>query len=214
MSQLIQEYLLSIERKLDFDSGLALRAREDLEEYLHELAADRHLGAQDAVQHAIAGFGDSDSVARQYAASGLGRQISQTWLSLILAMAGAFVAMRLRAMTIDAEVSELFGALLWADRFALTTCLCFAAIGRLGYSFSLPLHVCSPRTAFRISMLAIACSVVLGLTRAALANEAVLTGWPALIVIATALAEMFALAVVGVRVRKMDRYFMRASAVG
>ncbi len=214
MSQLIQEYLLSIERKLDFDSSLALRAREDIEEYLHELAADRNLGPQDAVLHAIAGFGDSDSVARQYAASGLGRQISQTWLSLLLAMTGAFVAMRLRAITIEAEVSELFSALLWADRFALATCLCFAAIGRLGYSFSLPLQVCSPRTAFRISVLAIACSVAFGLTRAALAHEAISTGWLALFIIVTAAAEMIALVVAGARVRKMDRYFMQASAAG
>ncbi|ASJ91932.1 hypothetical protein [Porphyrobacter sp. CACIAM 03H1] len=214
MSQLIQEYLLSIERKLDFDSGLALRAREDVEEYLHEFAADRHLGAQDAVQLAIAGFGDSDSVARQYAASGLGRQISQTWLTLILAMAGAFAAMRLRAMTFGVEVNELFSALLWLDRFALATCLCFAAIGRLGFSFRLPLQVCSPRTAFRIAMLAIACSVAFGLSRAALANAVNLTGWPALIVIATAAAEIIAVAFVGIRVRKMDRYFFRASAAG
>lgn len=210
MSQLIDEYLRSVQSKLDFDSGLAMRARDDIQEYLHEITADQRHSGRDAVRLAIAGFGDSDSVARQYAASALGRQISQTWLGLVLAMAGAFVAMRLRAMSIETDGSDLVNALLWIDRFALLTCLCFAAIGRLGYSFTLPLQLCSPRAAFRISMLAIAASVAAGLARAALAPEAISAGWPAFIIIVSAAAEMVALIVVGARVRKMDRYFVRA----
>jgi hypothetical protein len=213
MSQLIQDYLLSIEHKLDFDSRLALRAREDIEEYLDELACDQRIGPVEAVKRAISGFGDTDSVARQYAESALSRQIGHTWLSLLLAAIGAFVAMRFRAVSIVGDLSELGSFLLWMDRFALAACVFFAVIGRLGYSgVGFPLQICSPRTAFKIAIFGIGASILFGFARVAWDADTIATSWAFSLVLATGIIEMGILIVAGTRVRKMDQCFDRAYA--
>jgi hypothetical protein len=213
MSQLIQDYLLGIERKLDFDSRLALRAREDIEEYLDELAFEQRLGPVEAVKRAISGFGDTDSVARHYAESALSRQIGRTWLSLLLAAIGAFVAMRFRAVSIAGDLSDLGSFLLWMDRFALAACVFFATVGRLGYSgFSLPLQICSPRAAFKTAIFAIGASILFGFARVASEADTIATTWAFSLVLAIGFIELGILFVAGTRVRKMDRYFDRAYA--
>jgi hypothetical protein len=211
LSYLIQDYLRSVERKLAFDRRLALRACQDIEEYLDELADEQQLGPREAAQRAMAGFGDSDAVAQQYAASALGRQINRTWIGLIVAAIGAFVAMRFRAMSIEVDPSLLGSLLLWMDRFALVACFGFAAIGRLGYSrWRSTVEFCAPRTAFKLSILAIAVSMAAGLARTALNADAIAAGGPVSLALVTGAAEVGILWVAGARVRTMDRYFTKA----
>lgn len=92
------DYAGALERELGFDRALAERAREDLTEYLDEMA-DAGLDAAEAERR----FGDVRDIARSYASAALPKRLRQTlsvagWLAL-----ATFLFMRWRSMQLGLE---------------------------------------------------------------------------------------------------------------
>lgn len=211
MSSPIDDYLDRVERHLVFDRKLATRARGDIEEYCHDAAAARQIPSSDAERLAVEGFGEADAVARLYAAAALGDQVRKTWLGLAGVVVGAFIAMRLRTLTLPALVSAEAPLLLLADRLSLGAGLLFAVWGWLLYSRpQLMFRPISARAAFEISLLAIGTSILVGTLRALGA----IGGWtpgPLLALALTTLGvELAMLLAVRARVRRLGCYFDRA----
>ena len=93
MGRLTGDYAGALERELGFDRQLADRAREDLAEYLDEMA-DAGLDSAEAERR----FGDVQDIARSYASAALPKRLRQTlgvagWLAL-----ATFLFMRWRSM--------------------------------------------------------------------------------------------------------------------
>lgn len=91
-------YASALERELGFDRQLAERAREDLAEYLDEMA-DAGLEAAEAERR----FGDVRDIARSYASAALPKRLRQTlgvagWLAL-----ATFLFMRWRSVQLGLE---------------------------------------------------------------------------------------------------------------
>jgi hypothetical protein len=211
----IDDYLGKIDHKLGFDRSLALRAREDIEEYCHDVAGERRMNPREAEKMAIEGFGDADSVAQLYAASALGYQVRKTWLSLALLVVGAFLAMRLRTLSLGPLATGDGSLLLLADRISLAAGLSFALLGWLRYRQpDFPLRLMSARTAFDLSLLAIGTSIMAGTIRAAMAFNADIDASHVFLVLITVMAEFALLLAVHARVRKLGCYFDRASTAG
>lgn len=211
MPVLIDDYLAAIGHKLDFDRNLAARAREDIEEYCNDVAAEMHVHPHEAGELAIKGFGNADAVAQLYAASALGHQVRNTWLSLAFLVVGAFLAMRLRTLSL-APLQAGDGVLLLVDRFSLTAGLCFALMGWIrARSPDFPLRLFSARTAFDLSLVAIATSIIAGTMRAVAALGTSIDSGHTSIVIITFFVEFALLFAVRARVRKLGYYFDRAS---
>lgn len=92
------DYAGALERELGFDRALAERAREDLAEYLDEMA-DAGLDAAEAERR----FGDVRDIARSYASAALPKRLRQTlsvagWLAL-----ATFLFMRWRSIQLGLE---------------------------------------------------------------------------------------------------------------
>jgi hypothetical protein len=93
MGRVTGDYAGALERELGFDRQLADRAREDLTEYLDEMA-DAGLARDEAERR----FGDVQDIARSYAIAALPKRLRQTltvagWLALT-----TFLFMRWRSM--------------------------------------------------------------------------------------------------------------------
>lgn len=98
MGRIKGDYAGALERELGFDRALAERAREDLTEYLDEMA-DAGLDAAEAERR----FGDVRDIARSYASAALPKRLRQTlsvagWLAL-----ATFLFMRWRSMQLGLE---------------------------------------------------------------------------------------------------------------
>lgn len=98
MRRLTGDYAGALERELGFDRQLAARAREDLAEYLDEMA-DAGLEPAEAERR----FGDVQDIARSYANAALPGRLRQTlvaagWLAL-----ATFLFMRWRSMQLGFE---------------------------------------------------------------------------------------------------------------
>jgi hypothetical protein len=98
MARLTGDYAGALERELGFDRQLADRAREDLAEYLDEMA-DAGLDSAEAERR----FGDVQDIARSYASAALPKRLRQTlgvagWLAL-----ATFLFMRWRSMQLGLQ---------------------------------------------------------------------------------------------------------------
>ena len=98
MGRMTGDYAGALERELGFDRQLAARAREDLAEYLDEMA-DAGLETAEAERR----FGDVRDIARSYASAALPKRLRQTlriagWLAL-----ATFLFMRWRSMQLGLE---------------------------------------------------------------------------------------------------------------
>lgn len=98
MGRLTGDYAGALERELGFDRQLADRAREDLAEYLGEMA-DAGLDSAEAERR----FGDVQDIARSYASAALPKRLRQTlgvagWLAL-----ATFLFMRWRSMQLGLQ---------------------------------------------------------------------------------------------------------------
>lgn len=98
MGRLTGDYAGALERELGFDRQLADRAREDLAEYLDEMA-DAGLDSAEAERR----FGDVQDIARSYASAALPKRLRQTlgvagWLAL-----ATFLFMRWRSMQLGLQ---------------------------------------------------------------------------------------------------------------
>lgn len=98
MGRVRSDYAGALDRELGFDRQLADRAREDLAEYLEEMA-DAGLDPAEAERR----FGDVEDIARSYASAALPKRLRQTlgvagWLAL-----ATFLFMRWRSMQLGLE---------------------------------------------------------------------------------------------------------------
>jgi hypothetical protein len=96
-SGLIQAYTESLAGKLNFDPSLSQRVRQEIQDHLWEAAAaDPSSDGREAVQHAIANFGDPHVIAAEFATAWLARQTWKVGVTIILVIASVFVAMKAR----------------------------------------------------------------------------------------------------------------------
>src|SRR5262245_15466874 len=96
-SGLIEAYTESLAGKLNFDPSLSQRVRHEIQDHLWEAAAAAPSGdGREAVQHAIANFGDPHVIAAEFATAWLVRQTWRGGVTIVLVIASVFVAMKAR----------------------------------------------------------------------------------------------------------------------
>jgi len=101
MSALTDRYLDSLEREMDYDPALARRVRLEVEDHLCEaIAADRGKAPDDAERRAIERFGSPRAIAARFAFSSLRRQRKALVALAMVAIAGVFVAMKVRVVAV------------------------------------------------------------------------------------------------------------------
>jgi hypothetical protein len=94
---MIEAYAESLAGKLDFDPSLSQRVRQEIRDHLWEATAAGPSGnGREAVQRAIANFGDPQIIAAQFATAWLARQTWKLGVTVILVITGIFVAMKAR----------------------------------------------------------------------------------------------------------------------
>jgi hypothetical protein len=99
---LVAEYLDLLSRALSFDPKLSRRVRDEVADHLHEsiASAASHVDAvgqnRDAERGAIGRFGSPWELARQYAATSLGRQAKVAGFAVFLSVLCIFGTMRYR----------------------------------------------------------------------------------------------------------------------
>jgi HAAS len=135
VAALIDRYLAALERELSFDPALARRLRYEVEDHLDQASA---AGGPDAERRAIERFGEPRDIAARFAASSLRRQRKALGLAVVAAIAGIFLAMKIRIAAAGlAGSAPGLAAVLAVDRYAFW----FAAIaGALGWVHA----VCAP----------------------------------------------------------------------
>lgn len=132
MPALIDRYLAALERELSFDPALARRLRYEVEDHLEQAIA---AGGPGAERRAIERFGEPRDIAARFAASSLRRQRKALGLAVVAAIAGIFLAMKIRIAAAGLAANALahgrgLAAVLAVDRYAF----CFAAVvGVLGW---------------------------------------------------------------------------------
>lgn len=144
MAGVIDTYLASLRRDLDFDPALARRLAEEVEAHLWEAAeADPAWPSAEAERRAVERFGLAREVAVQFAADAVTQQSRRTWLAVIAAVIVTFVAMRLRVMWLsDIEIAAASLAP-FIDRYAFLAAIAVATLGWFAFRSSLlPLAVC------------------------------------------------------------------------
>jgi hypothetical protein len=93
----IAQYAETLAGKLGFDRSLASRVRQEVEDHLWEaVAADPAGDSLEAQRRAIARFGDPQRIAAQLAAASLAERMRKIGATVVLVVAGIFVAMKLR----------------------------------------------------------------------------------------------------------------------
>jgi hypothetical protein len=88
--------------KLGFDRSLSRCVRQEVEDHLREtVAADPTGNALEAERRAIAKFGDPLVLAAQFAVASLAKQTRRIGVTVILVIAGVFLAMKTRVTWYD-----------------------------------------------------------------------------------------------------------------
>jgi hypothetical protein len=94
---MIAAYAELLAGKLDFNPSLSRRVRQEVQDHLWEAAAaDPSGNGREAVQRAIANFGDPRAIAAQFATAWLARQTWKVAATVVLVIGGVFVAMKAR----------------------------------------------------------------------------------------------------------------------
>lgn len=191
---MIPEYAASLAEKLGFDRPLARCVRQEVEDHLWEaVAADPAGDPLEAQRRAIARFGDPQLIAAQLAAASVAQRMRKIGVTVILVIAGIFVAMKTRAawyelthwaLCEDAQaLSETVGMI---DRSAFWLAVAggiagWACINRRGVpaAFHPAVHPSGREQARRFFLL---CSIATGGLIAAVISDGVLTalrlsGW-------------------------------------
>jgi hypothetical protein len=163
MAGVIEDYVASLRRQLDFDPALADRIADEVEAHLRDAAESDPAGPSlQAERRAVERFGLAREIAAQFAADAVNRQARRTWIALVATVAVTFVAMRLRVMWLDGGDSLSVLAPL-VDRYAFIAALGVALVGWFAFRRSLlPLA---------ISLAALAASIAAGIFRAGLFVE-------------------------------------------
>jgi hypothetical protein len=96
-SGVISAYVELLAGKLSFDRSLSRCVRQEVEDHLWEaVAADSTGNALEAERRAIANFGDPHVIAAQFAIVSLAKQAKKIGVTVILVIAGVFIAMKAR----------------------------------------------------------------------------------------------------------------------
>jgi len=96
---MIPAYLDILARELEFDRSLSRAVCREVEDHLREaVAADGIENTLEAERRAIARFGDPRAIAAQFAMVSLANQTRRAGLSVLLVVAGVFVAMKVRVV--------------------------------------------------------------------------------------------------------------------
>lgn len=164
MAGLIDAYVASLRRELDFDPALAQRMAEEVESHLRDAAeADPSWPSPEAERRAMERFGLAREIAGQFATDAVNRQVRRTWVALLATVAVTFIAMRLRVMWLDDFSGGLSALAPLVDRYAFIAALCVGAVGWLAFRRSLlPLAVC---------LCALSASIAAGILRAGIFVE-------------------------------------------
>lgn len=93
-SGMIAAYAELLAGKLDFNPSLSRRVRQEVQDHLWDAAAAGSGNEREAVQRAIANFGDPHVIAAQFATAWLARQTWKVGVTVILVISGVFVALR------------------------------------------------------------------------------------------------------------------------
>jgi hypothetical protein len=159
MAGVIDAYLASLRRELDFDPALAERMVEEVESHLWDAAeADPAWPSPEAERRAVERFGLAREIAGQFATDAVNHQARRTWVALLATAAVTFIAMRLRVMWLDDFGSSLSTLAPLVDRYAFIAALCVGAVGWLAFRRSLlPLAIC---------LCALSASIAAGILRA------------------------------------------------
>ena len=165
MAGVIEGYVASLRRELDFDPALARRMADEIEAHLWDAAeADPAWPSPEAERRAVERFGLAREIAGQFAADAVNRQARRTWIALLATVAVTFVAMRLRVIWLGDVGDSLSVLAPLVDRYAFIAALGVAAIGWFAFRRSLlPLAIC---------LAALAASIAAGILRAGLLVEA------------------------------------------
>ena len=99
---MISAYAESLAARLSFDRSLARRVRQEVEDHLKEaVAADATGDPLEAQRRAIANFGDPRAIAAQFAVASLAGQTRKVGATVVLVIAGVFLAMASRVAWYD-----------------------------------------------------------------------------------------------------------------
>ncbi len=164
MAGVIESYVASLRRELDFDPALARRMADEIEAHLWDAAeADPAWPSPVAERRAVERFGFAREIAGQFATDAVNRQARKTWIALLATAAVTFVAMRLRVIWLGDFGDSLSVLAPLVDRYAFIVALGVAAIGWFAFRRSLlPLAIC---------LAALAASIAAGILRAGLFVE-------------------------------------------
>jgi hypothetical protein len=160
----IESYVASLRRELDFDPALAGRIAAETESHLRDAAeADSAWPSPEAERRAVERFGLARAIASQFAADAVNRQARRTWTVVLATVIVTFIAMRLRVMWLGELGDSLSVLAPLIDRYAFVAALGVAAVGWFAFRRSLlPLAIC---------LTALAASIVAGILRAGLFVE-------------------------------------------
>ena len=164
MAGVIEDYVASLRRQLDFDPTLADRIADEVEAHLRDAVESDPAGPSvQAERRAVERFGLAREIAAQFASDAVNRQARRTWIALVATVAVTFVAMRLRVMWLDDFGDSLSALAPLVDRYAFIAALGVALVGWFAFRHSLlPLA---------ISLAALAASIAAGIFRAGLFSE-------------------------------------------
>jgi hypothetical protein len=164
MAGVIEDYVASLRRQLDFDPALADRMADEVEAHLRDAAeSDPAWPSLQAERRAVERFGLAREIAAQFATDAVTRQARRTWIALLATVAVTFVAMRLRVMWLDDLGDGLSALAPLVDRYAFIAALGVAALGWFAFRRSLlPLAIC---------LAALSASISAGIFRAGLFVE-------------------------------------------
>lgn len=191
------DYAGALERELGFDRQLAERAREDLAEYLDEMA-DAGLDADEAERR----FGDVQDIARSYASAALPGRLRQTltvagWLAL-----ATFLFMRWRSMQLGLQS---FTHPTWLSVIDGAGFLVGAAALIVAWRRGRSQAASGMRAPLVFAAIAIGVSTLASLLRALPA----LGGQDSLLILATGLVQLVLLLMLVRRLRVIDGYRRR-----
>jgi HAAS domain-containing protein len=123
---MIDAYLQSLTRELDFDRSLSRRVRQEVEDHLSQaVAADTAGDLLEAQRSAIANFGDARAIAAQFAVISLARRARTAGVEALVAVGCVFMAMKARVAwyaavqwTGSADTMAVRALLFLIDRYA------------------------------------------------------------------------------------------------
>src|SRR5258708_2801143 len=159
MAGVIDDYVASLRRELDFDPVLARRLASEVEDHLRD-AAEAHPAwpSPEAERRAVERFGLGRAIAAQFANDAVDRQVRRTWITLAVTVAVTFIAMRLRLMWLDD--GAVFALAPLVDRYAFIAAIAVGAIGWFAFRHSL--------VTLAICLAGLSASIAAGIVRAGL----------------------------------------------